>query len=377
MARPVRWFSLAAAVALALPLPVGIFAHFHLWLSPNLVLQAVLSGAPLAPFQAVAAGVLLLALRQERWFCRHLCPTGALCDLAAAVRKGGASVGERVPHLHRALALAGIGAAAGGTPLLAWMDPVALFAGAWGFLRPGPAGAAVLALAGLAAVVGSNVPFPRLWCARLCPLGGFQALLGDLRRLLRRAPPVPDGALAGRRNLLASASGLAAGLILRRSLEKGGRTVVRPPAALPEGRFKATCCRCGTCVRVCPTGIVRPSDDLSDPAGLLAPRLEFTKGYCLPDCDACGRSCPTGAIRRFEAAQKGRIVLGRAEIRSEDCLVTAGRECDRCVAACPFGAIRMAGGTFDVHPEVDAGRCVGCGACQAVCPPGAVRIRPA
>lgn len=375
MATRVRWVSLALAAALALPLPVGIFVHFHLWLSPNLFLQAVLSGAPLAPFQAGAVAVALLAFRGERWFCRHLCPVGALNDLAAAGRKRRPSW-DRVPFLNRAAALAGVAAAVAGVPLLAWTDPVALFTGAWGVFRPGTAGTALLAAAGLGLVVGSNLLFPRLWCARLCPLGGFQVLLGDVRRALRREAPATGGALLGRRNLLASVSGLAAGLLLRRSLKGGERAAVRPPAALPEGRFKATCCRCGSCARVCPTRILRPSDDLSDPAGLLAPRLDFSGAYCLPGCDACGRVCPTGAIRRFEATEKSRIVLGRAEIRLEECLVTIGTECDRCVGACPYGAIRMAGGTFDVHPEVAPERCVGCGACQAVCPPGVVSIRP-
>lgn len=376
MGTPVRWLSLALAAVLALPLPLGIFAHFHLWLSPNLFLQAVLSGASLVPFQAAAVSVALLALRRERWFCRYLCPAGALNDLAATCRKWRPSW-DRVPFFNRAVVLAGIAAAAAGVPLLAWTDPVALFTAAWGVLGPGPPRAAVLAVVGLGFVVGSNFLFPRLWCSRLCPLGGLQLLLGDVRRALRQEPPAPGGALLGRRNLLAPVLGLAAGLVLRGVLKNRGPAAIRPPAALPEGRFAATCCRCGTCARVCPTRIIRPSDDLSDPVGLLAPRLDFSGGYCLPGCDACGEVCPMGAIRRFEAAEKGRIVLGRAEIRLEDCLVTAGRECDRCVAACPYEAIRMAGGTFDVHPEVLPARCVGCGACQAVCPAGVVSIRPA
>ncbi len=377
MSRPVRWISLALACALALPIPLGIFANLHLWLSPNLLLQALLARGHFVLFNILGIAAILLVLWRERWFCRNACPTGALCDAAAACRKKGPSW-EKVPFVNRWVAIFGLAAAACGLPLLAMADPVVLFTGAWGVLRTGATLAGGLALLGLAAVLGLNLCFPRLWCARLCPLGGLQVLLWDLRRALRRGTPAPPaGPVLSRRNLLAAVSGAGTGLLTRKAVGAGERSAVRPPASLAEGIFKTTCCRCGTCARVCPTRIIRSSTDVRDPLGLLSPRLDFSRAYCLPSCDACGKSCPTGAIAPFKASRKDRLVLGKAEVRLDDCLAVNGKECDRCVAACPYQAIHIAGGGLDVAPEVSASRCVGCGACQAICPPAVISIRPA
>ena len=110
--------------------------------------------------------------------------------------------------------------------------------------------------------------------------------------------------------------------------------------------------------------------------GLLAPRLDFSRAFCLPSCEACGSVCPTGALVPFAAREKGRIFIGTAEVRLDECLLTRGRECDRCVASCDYDAIVIGGGTFEPEPEVDPERCVGCGACEAVCPPGVISVRP-
>jgi len=385
MSRPVRWVSLALACVLALPIPLGMWAGLHLRLSPFLALQTLLARAPLAPLSALGGVVLLLVFLRERWFCRNVCPTGALCDAVAACRRT-PQLWDAFPSVNKALALAALAAAACGAPVLALADPVALFHGAWGVAVAGLTAAALAGAAGLAAVLLLSLLFPRLWCARLCPLGGLQLLVADLRRAARRAPPGPEtappplpprGPALGRRHLFAAASGIAVGLVAREAAGAGARTVVRPPGALPETRFKTTCCRCGNCARACPARIVRPAADLRDPLGLLAPRLDFSGAFCLPTCAACGAVCPTGALAPFDVADKGRLVIGTAVIRLDDCRLTEGKECNRCEAACAFRAVRIAGGRFDPAPEVDTANCVGCGACVVACPTRAIDIRPA
>ncbi len=380
--RPIRWASLALACLLALPLPWGVFADFYVHLSPFLALQSFLAHMPALLFGLPAAVVLLLIIRWDRWFCRHACPTGALCDAASACRRKRRSW-DAFPRVHKALAVAALAAAACGAPALALLDPMALFHGAWAPVHQGPTIAAALGVAGLAAVLLLSFLFPRLWCARLCPLGGLQMLAAGVRRTLTRAPapmeteraPLRDPAL-GRRSLFAAAAGVAGGLLLRRAAGGEKPSPLRPPGALPEDRFALTCCRCGTCARVCPTRIVRPALDVRDPIGLLAPELEFSRGYCLPACNACSRACPTGAIAPFEIEAKQRLLIGTARIRVDGCVVVKGRECDRCVVSCEYHAIRITGGLFDPAPEIDAARCVGCGACAVVCPEGVVSIRP-
>jgi ferredoxin len=389
MSRPVRWVSLAIACVLALPIPLGIFAGLHLRLSPFLLLQALLARSPLVPLAALGGVVLLVVLLRERWFCRNVCPTGALCDAVSACRKRRRGW-ESFPRVNQALALAAMAASACGAPVLAVLDPVAIFHGAWGVAHAGLTAAAIAGVAGLAALLLVSLLFPRLWCARLCPLGGLQLLAADLRRAFRRKPramPVEPEAPEGsplaqprpswaRRHLLAAASGVAAGLAVREATADEAPTVLRPPGAQPEGRFKTACCRCGNCARACPTGIIRSGLDARDPLGLLTPQLDFTSAYCLPDCAACGQACPSGAIAPFTVEEKKRLVIGRVEINLEGCLLTEGKECDRCVAICAYEAIRIEGGLFEPAPEVDVPRCVGCGACVAVCPAGVIAVRP-
>jgi formate hydrogenlyase subunit 6/NADH:ubiquinone oxidoreductase subunit I len=385
MSRPVRWVSLALACVLALPIPLGMGAGLHLRLSPLLALQALLARAPLAPLSALAGAVLLLVFLRERWFCRNVCPTGALCDAVAACRRTPQSW-DAFPFVNKALALAALAAAACGAPVLAVADPVALFHGAWGIAVAGLTAAALAGAGGLATVLLLSLLFPRLWCARLCPLGGLQLLAADLRRAARRAPPGPETApplpspmspVLGRRHLFAAASGVAVGLVAREAAGAGARTVVRPPGARPEARFKTVCCRCGSCARACPERIIRPTADLRDPLGLLAPRLDFTSAFCPPTCAACGAACPTGALAPFDAADKGRLVVGTAVIWLDDCRLTEGKECNRCEVACAYRAVRIAGGRFEPAPEVIVSACVGCGACVVACPTRAIDVRPA
>jgi ferredoxin len=371
VSRATRWISLGAACLLALPLPLGMLAGLHLHLSPFLLLQSLLSRAPFVPLSLLAAGVLILAFRRERWFCRNLCPTGALCDAVAACRRR-RPAWDKVPFVNRALAVAALGAAVCGAPILSVLDPVSIFHGAWGFLALGMSFAAGAGALGLAALLLSNLLFPRLWCARLCPLGGLQLLAQDLRR----APPDPSAKPdLGRRHLIAAASGIALGLATRQAVGNEA-SVLRPPGALPEARFRTACCRCGTCARACPTRIIRPATDLRDPSGLLAPCLDFSRSYCLPACAACGRVCPTGAIAPFGPRDKGRRFIGTAAVRLDGCRLLNGKDCNRCVPSCAFDALRIAGGLFDSAPEVDASRCVGCGACVAACPEEVIDVRP-
>ncbi len=376
MARSLRWVSLALALATAMPLSLGILAGFHLRLSPFLFLQGLFSRGRLVPLSILGFTTVLFVACLERGFCRYACPMGALCDALSALGRNKRSW-DRFPGINRILCVLSLAAAAAGAPFLAFADPVAIFYGGLSFMKAGLTAASVAGALGMAAVLALNLQFPRLWCARLCPMGGLQLLVWDLRRMFRRARLAPsEGPVLSRRHVIAAASGAGLGLVAPGIAGAAGPVDIRPPGALPDGRFKATCCRCGNCARACPTAVIRQSFDLRDPAGFLAPRLDFSRGYCLRRCDACGRMCPTGAIAPFSAGEKDRIFIGMAEVRADECLLARGRECDRCVAVCPYGAIRIGGDRFEAIPEVDPGLCVGCGACVAACPPAAMAVHP-
>ena len=375
LSRRARWASLALAIVTALPIPLGVLTGLHLWLSPSLFLQRLLARGPFVPMAVLGLVVLFLVFWSERWFCRHVCPTGALCDEVAA-RGRPSRPWDGVPWINKGLAIFGLAAAAADAPLLAFADPVALVYGGWKVLHLGLSVAALASLLGLAAVLVSNFFYPHLWCARMCPLGGLQLLTWDLRAALGRwAGPRGRDRRSDGVSLLVAGAGVGLGLLGRRAAAARPSEAVRPPGALPRDASRRPAVAAATAPGPAPPASSAPRPTSGEPLGLLAPRLDFTSAYCLPSCDACGSVCPTGALTPFEADQKNRIFIGTAVVHLDDCLVVKGRECDRCVASCDYEAIVIGGGTFEPEPEVDVARCVGCGACAAVCPPAVITIR--
>jgi len=123
-------------------------------------------------------------------------------------------------------------------------------------------------------------------------------------------------------------------------------------------------------MRVCPTGIIRPQRSTDGVAMWLTPRLVFTDDFCDPSCTRCAEVCPSGALTPFSKAEKSHVVIGKAVVELDECLLTVDRECGICRSHCPYEAIRLQFNeeTYSVQPIVDFARCPGCGACEAVCP---------
>lgn len=378
--RRYRWISFAIACVLALPLPLDIWGGLHLRASPLLFIQDMLIRTPVVPLAFIGAVTLAIILWKDHWFCRYVCPTGAACDGISESRRPN-HVWRRLPDIHRMLALAGLGMAAMGFPVLALIDPIALFQDAWSPLHLGMTIAAWGGAIGLGLVFAASWFFPYIWCRRLCPLGGLQTLATDLRRSVqrltrRRARPATAPADGWRRrDLLIVGSGIAGGIATGLAGSGRPRATVRPPGSLDEANFLATCCRCGNCTRACPTNIITPAFDLRSPLGLLAPRIEFQKGYCTPSCNACGQVCPTGSIKPFALEEKPKLFMGTAVIDLDGCVLAHGGDCDRCKAVCPYHAITISGGLFASEPLVHTDLCTGCGACL-VCPPQVITIVP-
>jgi ferredoxin len=123
--------------------------------------------------------------------------------------------------------------------------------------------------------------------------------------------------------------------------------VIRPPGALTEEEFLARCLRCGQCMRICPTNIIQPAAMEGGLEALWTPILNFRIGTsgCQLNCIACGQICPSAAIRpisldeklgRNEYASAGPIVLGTAFVDRGRCLPWAmDRPCIVCQENCP------------------------------------------
>ncbi|MGA8729766.1 MAG: 4Fe-4S binding protein [Terracidiphilus sp.] len=202
----------------------------------------------------------------------------------------------------------------------------------------------------------------------------------------------------GRRKAL---TGLAAGAVvvpLMRSntgMGKGrNERLLRPPGALDETDFLSRCIRCGECMKVCPNNSLHPTLEQAGLEGLWTPTLVPRIGYCEPSCVLCSEVCPTGAIWQITPKDKGWIMgatdhpirLGTAFYDRGRCLPWAeATDCIVCEEWCPVSpkaiyveeaqVIDSAGNTKTLkQPRVDPSRCVGCGACEYACP---LQERPA
>ncbi|MFW6113050.1 MAG: 4Fe-4S binding protein, partial [Thermodesulfobacteriota bacterium] len=181
-------------------------------------------------------------------------------------------------------------------------------------------------------------------CFDQCPVGritfaGRPSAAGE--------KPLPD---LSRRGFVVAGTGL----LLVSFWEIGGlggpyrnSSLIRPPGSLDEERFLARCIRCGQCMRVCPTNIIQPALLESGIQGLWTPAISYRLGDsgCQIDCIACGQVCPTAAIRPFSLEEKlgvgdfsgaGPLRLGTAFVDRGRCLPWAmDRPCLVCHEVCP------------------------------------------
>jgi len=158
--------------------------------------------------------------------------------------------------------------------------------------------------------------------------------------------------------------------------------LIRPPGALAEADFLELCQRCGLCMKACPTNVINPALAEAGMPGFWSPRLIMTQGYCEYTCTLCGSVCPTGAIRPITVKEKTErpIKIGSAYLDRGRCLPWSGNApCIVCQEHCPTSpkAIYLKtekvpkpdGGEITVQlPYVDLKQCIGCGICEYKCP---------
>ncbi|MCB9556387.1 MAG: 4Fe-4S dicluster domain-containing protein [Deltaproteobacteria bacterium] len=203
------------------------------------------------------------------------------------------------------------------------------------------------------------------------------------------APDMPR-----RRWFLAGIAGVFAFPFLRlsKAVNKRGfnEKAIRPPGTVEESEFLERCIKCDQCINVCPTNVLQPST-LAEGGleGLWTPVMDFSVGFCQLNCTLCSEVCPTGAIQKISIEKKlgvgkhkqqGPIRLGTAFFNRGRCLPWAMETpCVVCEEVCPttpkaIGSYKATVKRWDgkevqlERPYMRPELCIGCGICEHECP---------
>jgi ferredoxin len=301
------------------------------------------------------AAVLGLGLLGRRFWCRDVCPSGALYSVASLLRLRERRVGASCVGCGKCVA-----------------------ACAFDAIRSD----------------FSTRPLACAWCtdcAAACPVDAIE--FGWRRRREAAEPSAAEPRPSRRAFLGASAAGAFAGLgmLSSRPAGPGAKRLLRPPGSVAEEPFLALCVRCGECIKACPGPVLHPAGLEAGLDAVWTPVAVPTWAGCHQECNFCGQVCPTGAIRPLPLEVKRRTHMGLAVVDPALCLPHRGeQDCRLCVDECTaagYDAIALRdielevgevpeGVLSDMYldamgsipaPFVNPDACVGCGLCEYRC----------
>ena len=334
------------------PLQSGLFRGWHLVPSYNAAQWLSI---------ALFVGVFLLGLLKPRFWCRYVCPSGAVFSIGNLFRLSERKVESSCIHCNKCVNVCPFDA-----------------------IKPD-------------FTTRTTDCTLCQTCGGVCPTHSIKFVERWNRHDLKNVndPPTRETAL-GRRGfvswLVGGSTAMGAGALTTwstRSFEKGIVDPVlvhpvRPPGSVPEEEFLQMCIRCGECYKVCPNNVLQPMGFERGLQTLWTPKVQADWAGCDSSCNACGQVCPTGAIRALPLEEKKNARMGLAVVTEDTCLPYANREaCQLCVDECiaagydaiEFTRVHTAvddqGDPVEesgfVAPVVLPDKCVGCGLCQTRC----------
>ncbi len=291
--------------------------------------------------------IFLLERLERRFFCRNICPLGALLAVTARYALLRGKAGRKCGSCHTCQDVCRMGA----------IDDKRI-------ISP----------------LDCNLC---LDCIHHCPGNKISFQFGWMSK------GKPDFALSRRTFVGALALGATLPFILksRTMALQPDPLLIRPPGALAEGEFVGRCVRCGECMKVCIGNGLQPAFLQGGLEGMFSPVLMARTGYCEYNCTLCGQVCPSGAIRKLSAPDKKKVKIGNAMFDRNRCLPYAkGIPCMVCEEHCPTPdkAIKFREAVVEnsrgekvtvKQPYLVDKLCVGCGICETKCPlPGASAV---
>jgi MauM/NapG family ferredoxin protein len=286
---------------------------------------------------ALFFGILALNVLADRFWCRYVCPLGALLGLLS-----------KVALLRPVIGTACVSCAK--CARVCRLDAIET--------RPAyeiaPAECTVC-----------------LDCLAVCPKQGMGFATHWQPEPWRQTDPT-------RRQVLTTLAVGAAGVALLRTgvqAKQPNPRLLRPPGVDDEAGFLSLCLRCSLCMDVCPSAGLQPALFEAGLEGIWTPRLVPRLGYCDYGCNACGQICPSHAIPQLDLEDKRQAVIGLAAVDRNRCLPWAyDTPCIVCEEMCPVPdkAIKLeheqVGDVELQKPYVVADLCIGCGICEQHCP---------
>ncbi len=292
-------------------------------------------------YAGVFLGVIALNLIAPRFWCRYLCPLGALLGLLSKVGLVRREANQRCTQCDAC----------------ARACPTGTIQRERGYASD--PSECTMCLECLAACPADAIDFP----ARV-PAPEWNAYDPDRRHLLTALGASVAGIGIFQSNLLAS---------------RDHSRLIRPPGAR-ENDLLNKCIRCGECNRACPTSAIQPAVGEAGVEGLWTPVLVPRAGYCDYSCNACGQVCPVQAIPPLSLEEKRQRVIGKAYIDENRCIAWADdTDCIVCEEMCPVpekaiileeAEVQNSDGDLVTvqRPKVIRERCIGCGICEYKCP---------
>ncbi len=227
---------------------------------------------------------------------------------------------------------------------------------------------------------------------RFLPVRQAKPARAPLSKIAETELPWP--ALSRRRLLLTGVLGVLAYPFVRLSAAVNptafDKKAIRPPGSVAEEEFLERCIKCDQCLNVCPTNVLQPATLMqAGLEGLWTPVMDMRIGFCQLNCTLCSEVCPTGAIQKISVEKKlglgryaadGPISVGTAFFNRGRCLPWAMETpCVVCEEVCPVSPKAI--GTYDEQikrwdgtivvlnkPYMRPELCIGCGICEHECP---------